>query len=156
MLKMMSWFSNSGRRAVRRRGFGGRVEALENLQLLSAHAFRHKADNVAAEVAVAKVSPAAKAPADFNGTWPLSGQLDGQSTTGSAVITQSGNSAHVVLNFSGFSQFTNFNLDGTVKGRKLTAEYHGEQNGVSDALFKMKLKKNGDYPWRFFWNDAPT
>ena len=155
---MLNFLSSLGLFTSRRRVPGRRIayrpESLENLTLLSAHAFRHNA--VAAEVSVAKATPA-KTPADFNGTWELNGQLDNQAAHGSATITQNGSSAHVVLNFDTSSAFTNFGLDGTIKGRKLTSEYHGgNQNGISDALFKMKLKKSGDFTWRFFWNDAPS
>ncbi|MFO1023257.1 MAG: hypothetical protein U0903_21590 [Planctomycetales bacterium] len=139
------------RRRVPGRRLGCRPESLENLTLLSAHAFRHHA--VAAEVSVAKATPA-KGPADFNGSHELFGQLDGQSAHGSATVTQTGSSASVLLSFDGRTDFDNFAMNGTVKGRKLTAEYHGNQNGISDAFFQLKLKKNGNTPWRLSWNDV--
>ncbi|MCA9097140.1 MAG: hypothetical protein KDA36_02095 [Planctomycetaceae bacterium] len=127
------------------------AEQLENLSLLSATASGIVYTVPQASTLSGKVTTAAKPPADFSGPNPLNGSLG----PGNADITQNGSDVTVVLSFTQHPEYNGLTLIGTVKGRKLVANFEGNHNGIGRALFKAKMAKDGNsFKWKLF--DSPA
>ncbi len=127
------------------------AEQLENLSLLSATAAGIVFTAPEAATLNTKIPTAAKPPADFSGPNPLDGSLG----PGNADITQNGADVSVVLSFTQHPEYNGLTLTGTVKGRKLVANFEGNHNGIGRALFQAKMAKDGNsFKWKLF--DSPA
>lgn len=120
------------RRAVRSSVWGSGLDRFEDRTLLSGVAIYPQP----AAVAVENVDTTAAPPADFSGDW----NIDSTEGSGTAAITQTGNQAHVVLNFYG----TIVEVDGKVKGD--TAKIKVKQT-IEGFSVKGKITATLDTPY---------
>lgn len=134
------WFSLLGMKSSARRRLkkgsalvpGGRLEALETRDLLSAHV----AAAVAGETADHKKHPAAGPVANYAGTWNVTSDFG----NGTATITQDGKATSATVNITGIGSFTG---TGHVTGKgQLKSKQHVSVMGFNLTV-KLTLSLNG-------------
>ena len=151
---MSLWWKGEGTKARRRQRMGGglilgeQVDHYETRTLLSAAAIVATVPEASKVSVEEKVATAAKTPANFAGTFDVSGSLG----PGVVDITQNGSAVTLTVTFYQHSELTNLPLEGKVKGKKLKANLSTvPYNGLTKVVFKAKLDGD-DLSWSIKWD----